>query len=247
MKKFWNWKNKTITNQETETQSQERILFLNGTIAEESWFDDEVTPALFKDELNSGEGDITVWINSPGGDCIAAAQIYNMLMDYKGNVTVKIDGIAASAASVIAMAGNKVIVSPVSMIMIHNPATIAAGDTAEMQKAIAMLDEVKESIINAYEIKTGLSRARLSHLMDAETWMDANSAIELRFADEIMQRNTEEYELEVPNVSMTFSRASVTNSLIEKMAEKCKISQKTKNEITSDSLLERLELIRNWR
>ena len=225
MKKFWNWKNKTITNQETETQSQERILFLNGTIAEESWFDDEVTPALFKDELNSGEGDITVWINSPGGDCIAAAQIYNMLMDYKGNVTVKIDGIAASAASVIAMAGNKVIVSPVSMIMIHNPATIAAGDTAEMQKAIAMLDEVKESIINAYEIKTGLSRARLSHLMDAETWMDANSAIELGFADEIMQRNTEEDELEVPNVSMTFSRASVTNSLIEKMAEKCKIAQ----------------------
>ena len=247
MKKFWNWKNKTITNQETETQSQERILFLNGTIAEESWFDDEVTPALFKDELNSGEGDITVWINSPGGDCIAAAQIYNMLMDYKGNVTVKIDGIAASAASVIAMAGNKVIVSPVSMIMIHNPATIAAGDTAEMQKAIAMLDEVKESIINAYEIKTGLSRARLSHLMDAETWMDANSAIELGFADEIMQRNIEEDELEVPNVSMTFSRASVTNSLIEKMAEKCKIAQKAKNEIASDSLLERLELIRNWR
>lgn len=229
------------------TQSQERILFLNGTIAEESWFDDEVTPALFKDELNSGEGDITVWINSPGGDCIAAAQIYNMLMDYKGNVTVKIDGIAASAASVIAMAGNKVIVSPVSMIMIHNPATIAAGDTAEMQKAIAMLDEVKESIINAYEIKTGLSRARLSHLMDAETWMDANSAIEMGFADEIMQRNTEDDELEVPNVSMTFSRASVTNSLMEKMAEKCKIAQKTKNEIASDSLLERLELIRNWR
>ncbi len=229
------------------TQSQERILFLNGTIAEESWFDDEVTPALFKDELDSGEGDITVWINSPGGDCIAAAQIYNMLMNYKGNVTVKIDGIAASAASVIAMAGNKVIVSPVSMIMIHNPATIAAGDTSEMQKAIAMLDEVKESIINAYEIKTGLSRAKLSHLMDAETWMDANSAIEMGFADEIMQRDTQDDELEIPNVSMTFSRASVTNSLMEKMAEKCKIAQKTKNEIASDSLLERLELIRNWR
>ena len=246
MKKFWNWKNKTVTNQETKTQSQERILFLNGTIAEESWFDDEVTPALFKEELNSGEGDITVWINSPGGDCVAAAQIYNMLMNYKGNVTVKIDGIAASAASVIAMAGNKVIVSPVSMIMIHNPATIAFGDTSEMQKAIAMLDEVKESIINAYEIKTGLSRAKLSHLMDAETWMDANSAIELGFADEIMQRNTQD-DIEVPNVSMTFSRASVTNSLMKKVAEKCQISQKTKNEIASDSLLERLELIRNWR
>ena len=144
------------------------------------------------------------------------------------------------------MAGNKVIVSPVSMIMIHNPATIAFGDTSEMQKAIAMLDEVKESIINAYEIKTGLSRAKLSHLMDAETWMDANSAIELGFADEIMQRNTQD-DIEVPNVSMTFSRASVTNSLMKKVAEKCQISQKTKNEIASDSLLERLELIRNWR
>ena len=110
---------------------------------------------------------------------MAAAQIYNMLMDYPGNVTVKIDGIAASAASVIAMAGTRVLVSPVSMMMIHNPATVAFGDTAEMEKAISMLSEVKESIINAYEIKTGLSRARLSHLMDAETWMDAHSAVEL--------------------------------------------------------------------
>ena len=84
------------------------MLFLNGTIAEESWFDDDVTPALFREELNAGTGNITVWINSPGGDCVAAAQIYNMLMDYKGDVTVKIDGIAASAASVIAMAGTKV-------------------------------------------------------------------------------------------------------------------------------------------
>ena len=98
---------------------------------------------MFKDELNSGEGDITVWINSPGGDCVAAAQIYNMLIDYKGNVTVKIDGIAASAASVIAMAGTKVLMSPVSMLMIHNPMTLAFGNTAEMHKDIDMLGEVK--------------------------------------------------------------------------------------------------------
>ena len=112
----------------------------------------------------AGSGDITVWINSPGGDCVAAAQIYNMLMDYKGDVTVKIDGIAASAASVIAMAGTKVLVSPVSMLMIHNPMTAAFGNSEEMQKAIEMLSSVKDSIINAYEIKTGLSRAKLSHL-----------------------------------------------------------------------------------
>ena len=118
MKKFWNWKNRTVTNEETQEQIQERTLFLNGTIAEESWFDDDVTPQLFKDELMSGSGNITVWINSPGGDCVAAAQIYNMLMDYHGDVTVKIDGIAASAASVIAMAGTKVLMSPTALMMI---------------------------------------------------------------------------------------------------------------------------------
>lgn len=222
----------------------ERTLFLNGTIAEESWFDDDVTPQLFKEELNAGTGNITVWINSPGGDCVAAAQIYNMLANYKGTVTVRIDGIAASAASVIAMAGTKVIMSPVSMMMIHNPMTIAFGDSANMQKAIAMLDEVKESIINAYEIKTGLSRAKLSRLMDAETWMDANSAIEMGFADEIMQRNTAD-AVEVPQVSNVYSRTALTNHLMDKIAAKCRIEQKPKT--TADSLMERLDLIKNWR
>jgi ATP-dependent Clp protease protease subunit len=237
-----------VTNQEAKEQTVERTLFLNGTIAEESWFDDDVTPQLFRDELNAGSGDITVWINSPGGDCVAAAQIYNMLMNYKGNVTIKIDGIAASAASVIAMAGTKVIMSPVSMMMIHNPATTAFGDSADMQKAIAMLDEVKESIINAYEIKTGLSRTKLSHLMDAETWMDANSAIEMGFADEIMQRNVSD-NIEVPKVSMVFSQAAVTNSLMDKLSAKCRIQPKSEptNKVSADSLMERLNLMKNWR
>ena len=202
-------------------------MFLNGTIAEESWFDDDVTPQLFKDELMSGSGNITVWINSPGGDCVAAAQIYNMLMDYKGDVTVKIDGIAASAASVIAMAGTKVLVSPVSMLMIHNPMTAAFGNSDEMQRAIEMLSSVKDSIINAYEIKTGLSRAKLSRLMDAETWMDANKAVELGFADEIMQRNTETENIAAPTVSMLYSKANVVNSLMEKIAAKCAIEPKS--------------------
>ena len=111
----------------------------------------------------SGTGPLTLWINSPGGDVFAAAQIYNMLMDYKDDVTVNIDGIAASAASVIAMAGTTVNMSPVAMMMIHNPMTVAIGDSKEMEKAIAMLSEVKESILNAYEIKTSLSRVQLSH------------------------------------------------------------------------------------
>lgn len=250
MKKFWNWKTQTVTNQETQETVTERTLFLNGTIAEESWFDDDVTPQIFKDELNSGSGDITVWINSPGGDCIAAAQIYNMLMDYKGNVTVKIDGIAASAVSVIAMAGTKVLVSPVSMLMIHNPMTVAYGNSAEMQKAIDMLGSVKDSILNAYEIKTGLSRTKLSHLMDAETWMDANKAIELGFADELMQRSAATDEVPVPQGSMMFSRTAVVNSLMDKLAAKCKIEAKptqTETKVKADSLMDRLNLIKNWR
>ena len=222
MKKFWKWKN------QTQNSPTERVLTLNGTIAEESWFDDDITPQLFKDELNSGTGDITVWINSPGGDCVAAAQIYNMLMDYKGNVTVKIDGIAASAASVIAMAGTEVLMSPVSTMMIHNPATVAMGDHNEMQKAIEMLNEVKESIINAYEIKTGLSRAKLSHLMDSETWMNANKAVELGFADGIIARNAfpekeddededEEKKKKSTDNSVLFSRKAVNTALINKI------------------------------
>ena len=224
----------------------ERTLFLNGTIAEESWFDDEVSPKIFKDELNGGNGDMTVWINSPGGDCVAAAQIYNMLRDYKGNVTVKVDGIAASAASVIAMAGDKVLMSPVSMLMIHNPMTVAYGSSDEMQKAIEMLSSVKDSIVNAYEIKTGLSRAKLSHLMDAETWMDANKAVELGFADDILTRDNNTDDMVTPTVSMLYSKTAVTNSLMDKIAHKCKIQQK-QNTTKADSLLQRLDLIKNWR
>ncbi|MGG6831957.1 UNVERIFIED_CONTAM: Clp protease ClpP [Streptococcus canis] len=245
MKKFWKWKNQVINQSEEEVT--ERILFLNGTIAEESWFDDDVTPQLFKEELNGGSGNITVWINSPGGDCVAAAQIYNMLMEYKGGVTVKIDGIAASAASVIAMAGTKVLMSPVSMLMIHNPMTLAFGNVGEMEKAIAMLDEVKESIINAYEIKTGMSRAKLSHLMDVETWMDANKAVELGFADDILKRS-ETTNMEVPQVSMMYSKAQVVNSLMDKLATKCRIENKETNTgVKADDLLDRLFLMKNWR
>lgn len=209
MNKFWNW---TVTDNDEKT---ERILTLSGVIAEESWFDDEVTPKIFRDELMSGEGDITVWINSPGGDCIAAAQIYNMLLEYKGNVTIKIDGIAASAASVVAMAGNKVIMSPVSMLMIHNPMTMATGDTTEMKKAISMLTEVKESIINAYELKTGMSRDKIAKLMDAETWMDANKAVELGFADEILSR-----ESSVKPSAMIYSENVVSRKLWNKISAK---------------------------
>ena len=177
MKKFWNW---------IHNEAGGRVLRLEGPIDDESFWGDEVTPKAFREELNADAGDITVWINSPGGNVFAAAEIYTMLRDYPGSVTVKIDAIAASAASVIAMAGNKVLMSPVAMLMIHDPSTIAMGNTKDMEKAIATLNEVKESIINAYTAKSGLSHNRISKLMENETWMNAKKAVELGFADEIL-------------------------------------------------------------
>jgi ATP-dependent Clp protease protease subunit len=227
MKKFWNW----VRDETTE----ERTLYLNGVISDETWWGDEITPKMFKDDLLAGAGNVTVWINSPGGDVFAAAQIYNMLMDYTGKITVKIDGLAASAASVIAMAGGDVYMSPVSMLMIHNPSTVAIGDSEEMLRAKALLDEVKESIINAYELKSGLSRPKLSHLMDAETWMNANKAVELGFADKIMFAEGEKTAAD----SLIFSRVAVTNSLISKLPKQ----QKPKTGTTIESLDKRLSLI----
>ena len=144
---------------------------------------------MFRDELYAEEGDITLWVNSPGGNVFAAAEIYTMLRDYPGNVTVRIASIAASAASVVAMAGNLVQMSPTALIMIHDPSTIAMGNAKDMEKAITTLNEVKESIINAYAYKTGLTRNRISKLMSDETWLNAKKAVELGFADEILFEN----------------------------------------------------------
>ena len=226
-RQFWNW---------VRNEDGIRTLTIDGVIAEESWFDDDVTPKLFREQLNAGTGDVVIWVNSPGGDCVAASQIYTMLMEYKGRVTVKIDGIAASAASVIAMAGTEVLMAPTSLLMIHNPLTVAIGDSEEMQKAIAMLDEVKESIINAYELKTGMSRAKLAHLMDAETWMNAQKAIELGFADGILTRDTGVPD-GIPINSYQFSRRAVTNSLLSKIP-------KTEDKHPSEPLYQRLNLLK---
>ena len=208
-RKFWNW---------VRNEGEKRTLLLDGEISDETWWGDEVTPQIFRSELNAAEGDIDLWINSPGGDCYAAAQIYNMLMEYPGKVTVKIDGIAASAASVVAMAGSTVEMSPVATIMIHNPMTISIGDTHEMERTISFLAEIKESIINAYEIKTGLSRAKISRLMDAETWMNAKKAVELGFADSVLYADAQRPVTDAAD-GLIFSRAAVTNSLLSKFGQ----------------------------
>lgn len=219
-----------------------------GTSSEHS-ADDLITKVT---AVSPGDDGMDIWLEAVnsffcGNDELIeyVQQIVGLAAIGKGNVTVKIDGIAASAASVIAMAGNKVLMSPVSMLMIHNPMTIAMGDSAEMYKAIDMLAEVKESIMNAYEIKTGMSRAKISHLMDAETWMNANKAVELGFADGILAR--EEPMEEQPANALMYSEAQVVNSLMGRIAEKCRIAPKTEHKTKAEDLFSRLDLIRNWR
>ena len=229
MKKFWNW----VKNEDGRT------LYFDGYIAQDSWFDDDITPRKFKDELNSGDGDIAVWLNSPGGDVFAASQIYTMLKEYKGKVTVKIDGLAASAASVIAMAGDEIVMSPTACIMIHNPATVIFGEAADFASGIKMLSEVKESIINAYEQRTGLPRGKISNMMDAETWFSAQKAVELGFADQILYapENTDASE------GFIFDRQTITNALLGKMPKPKPESVAPETGKSQQELLTRLQLL----
>ena len=214
-RKFWQWKNQGAQ------ESEPRTLELYGTIAEESWFDDDVTPQMFHDELFADSGDVVVWINSPGGDCIAA-----------------------SAASVIAMAGTRVLMAPTALMMIHNPMTIAYGNHQDMQKAIGMLDEVKESIINAYEIRTGLGRARLAHLMDSETWMNANKAIELGFADAALEDAKKAPGMEAHSFSTKGAQTSLLNKITDKYAHKAAQAPLEQTGSGFAELEKRLNLIR---
>lgn len=178
MKKFWNW----MKNEDTGATE----LYFEGPISAETWLGDEITPGLFKSELEQHPGDLTVWICSPGGDVFAASQIYTMLRNHKGKVTVKIDALAASAASVVAMSGDETFISPTGMLMVHDPACMASGNKADMVKAIEILDEIKESIINAYEQKCHLSRGKIAKMMSEETWLNAKKALQLGFVDGIL-------------------------------------------------------------
>ena len=247
MDKFWNF----IKNEETS----ETELYFEGPISSSTWYGDELTPALFKNELNKHPGNLTVWISSPGGDVFAASQIYTMLKNHKGRITVKIDSLAASAASVVAMAGDTTWISPTGMLMIHNPATIAMGNKTEMEKAITLLDEVKESIINAYEEKTHLSRSKIAKMMDEETWINAKKAKQLGFVDGILfsKKETEEKEPdkdepeEEPDEkqkpkkapeSMLYSTSATNASLLQK------ISAATPTGVPINQLEKRLALLK---
>lgn len=145
----------------------------------------QVVARRFRQRLSQCE-DVTVYINSPGGDVFAAAEIYTALREHKGRVTVKITGIAASAASVIAMAGDEVLMSPVAYMMVHDPWTYAAGNYREMEHQAAILKEIGEGLIAAYTAKTGKTRDDIAAMLAAETYMNAQKCVDEGFADGIL-------------------------------------------------------------
>lgn len=178
--KFWQVKNEVNGNGE---------ILLYGPIAgESSWWGDEVTPKAFAEDLESLNGkDVTVRINSGGGDVFAAHAIHNQLIAYKGKVTVVIDGLAASAATIIAIAGDRIIMPSNALFMIHNPA-IGLSDyygAEELAKAVEALNTIKESIVAAYRKRCKVSADELAAMMDAETWMGAAECLKKGFVDEI--------------------------------------------------------------
>lgn len=232
MSKFWKWNDSAVKIPE---------LILEGEIASETWWGDEVTPKLFKDELNKFKGqDITVWINSPGGDVIAGSQIYTMLKEHQGKVSVKIDGLAASSASFIAMAGDTIEMSPTAMMMIHLPSTIDWGDKKDFQKTIARLEEVEAAIINAYELKTKLPRDEIAKMMEDEMWMNAYRAKELGFVDNVLYTADEEGNQQVP---FDFSKKKVNNCIqnsVKQIQEKMK---KMQNDVDLEKLKIEIDLL----
>lgn len=180
--KFWNFVAKTEDIGE---------LMLYGDISSSSWFGDEVTPKQFKEDMDKlgSVKELRIMINSGGGDVFAGQAIYSMLKRHEAKKRVYIDGLAASIASVIAMAGDEIIMPQNAMMMIHNSWTFAAGNKDDLRKIADSMEKIDETLIGVYEAKTGLDPGEIKQMLDAETWMTADEAVKKGFANEIEKRS----------------------------------------------------------
>ena len=208
-------------------------LLLDGEIVPGGWaWLGDVDASIFSREL-MGCKDIDVIINSPGGDVFAGAMIYSLLKAHPYKVRVMIAGIAASAASVVAMAGDEVLISPAGYMMIHNPWMHAVGDAAAMEKAADQLREVAAGIVNAYRLKTGMEESALQALLEAETYMNANSAIELGFADGLWQ--PEESSVKAAPAARMAGRSHTPKAIMARMQGKKEPGCKNPEALEADS------------
>ena len=183
--KFW--------NKSAETAD----IFIYGDITSEKWDETETTAKSFVDDLKSfGGRDVTIHLNSGGGDCFAALAIYNTLKNYSGKVNVSIEGLCASAATIIACGGSKITIAANSLMMIHNPSVGLSGyfDEIDIDKVKNSLSAVKSTLIQTYQTRTGKSESELDKLLSAETWFTAAEAIENGFADEILGEISSQFD-----------------------------------------------------
>lgn len=166
-----------------------RTIKFNGYIDEEVWWGDEITPSMLHDQLYGENGDLTddvsILVNSYGGSCNAATQMFDDINAYPGKVTVKISGTAASAATVFIQAADVVEITQGSLMMIHDPSTIAFGNEADMDAAKDVLKACKQAILNCYAVRAKASREELSDMMTKTTWLDANEALKNGLVDAI--------------------------------------------------------------
>ena len=201
--KFWN----LVKND--EEKSAELILY--GSIGSDEYWDDISDKAFKQDIENLGDVEnIILHINSPGGSVFSAVAIANTLKNHKAKITANIDGLAASAATIITSACDIVKMPKNALFMVHNPITFAYGNNQDMQKTLEMLNKVKNSIIETYLNKAKTDKETLSELMDNETWMSAEEAKEYGFIDEILDENVEkeviENKLIINNMAFDISR-----------------------------------------
>lgn len=218
MSKFWNFVKNAAESDQVELRIEGEIVSDDDAWLYE-WFGIAVaSPNAFRSALAEHKGkDITVWIDSWGGDVFAAAGIYNALKNHKGKITAKVDGKAVSAATVIAMAADELLMSPVSIFMIHNPWSGTMGEAKDMRQMAAVLDEVKETIINAYEKKSGRTREEISVLMDRTSWMSAQTAMAEGFVDGMLFSEEESAEAQPVQNSYMLSGLAIQNSVDETM------------------------------
>lgn len=236
---FWKIRNAGGPTQEAEIE-------LYGAISEFSWLDDNVTPKLFKAELDKLEGrPVTLRINSVGGDVIAASTIRAMLTEYPGKVTARIDGVCSSAATVVALAASRIKMQDTAFFMIHDPSVVlfmAELDIADMQSLLDALKSVKGGLVDAYEARTGLSRARIEKMMSDTTWMNASEAVKFGFADESISGGVASANANVGN--MVRNLVNVPVALLNQIEEPVNTIEQLRNAAEARALQDEVNFLK---
>ncbi|EZI40317.1 head maturation protease, ClpP-related [Staphylococcus haemolyticus] len=229
-----------------ETKNNKHILTLSGTIANLSFLDDTISAKAVKDSLDNVKEDIVIRLNSGGGDVFEGIEIYNYLKSLSNHITIEVTALAASAASLVAMAGDKIIIRTGANMMVHEASTMAFGNKSDIQKTLNALTAIDTSIVDIYHDRTGLDRDEIDNLIANETWLTADEAINKGFADEKSSRKSVEKQKEgVENLkdSKYVARLKEQRSILNAMINEAE--EEPKEPSSGDSLEQRVADVEN--